>query len=64
MVSKPEDFIEPLYQAGANGITFHYESTYKDIKDVCQAIRDKKMKVGLSVKPKTPLDEKIKDLIR
>lgn len=56
MVSKPEDFIEPLYQAGANGITFHYESSYKDIKDVCQAIRDKKMKVGLSVKPKTPLD--------
>jgi ribulose-phosphate 3-epimerase len=64
MVTRPTDFIEPFAQAGANGFTFHYESEYADIKQVCEAIRTKNMKVGLAIKPNTPLDQTIRQLIR
>lgn len=58
------DFIEPFAEAGANGFTFHYEAEYPDVRQVCQAIRNKKMKVGLAIKPKTPLDNTIRQLVR
>jgi ribulose-phosphate 3-epimerase len=58
------DFVDSLSQAGASGITFHYEAEYDDIRKLCAAIRNKNMRVGISIKPATPLDKQIKDLIR
>ena len=34
MVTYPRHYIEPLAKAGADCFTFHYESSYGDIRDV------------------------------
>jgi len=55
MVSNPEDFIKPMADAGVDLFTFHIEAA-KDPKSLIKAIRAAGMKVGISVKPKTPID--------
>lgn len=54
MVSNPEFWVDPLASAGADGFTFHIEST-QDPKSLIQRIRTKGMRVGITLKPKTPL---------
>lgn len=58
MVSEPAKWIEPLKKAGASSLTFHLESDIpnQDPKDMIQKIRDAGMKVGMVIKPKTPIE--------
>ncbi|MBL51100.1 MAG: ribulose-phosphate 3-epimerase [Candidatus Marinimicrobia bacterium] len=55
MVIKPEKLVKPFARAGADNITFHIEAT-DDPLSVIDLIRSTGCKVGISLKPKTPLD--------
>jgi ribulose-phosphate 3-epimerase len=55
MVSEPLQWIKDMASAGANQYTFHYEATDEHDK-VIGAIKEAGMKVGLAIKPKTPID--------
>ncbi|XP_066995237.2 ribulose-phosphate 3-epimerase [Anabrus simplex] len=52
MVSKPEQWIEPMADAGVNQYTFHVEPC-ENIPQVCRKVREAGMKVGLGLKPGT-----------
>ena len=56
MVIKPEKLVEPFAKAGADSITFHIEAT-DDPQSVIDLIKAAGTKVGISVKPATPLAE-------
>ena len=56
MVVKPEELVEPFARAGADNITFHVEAT-DDPDGIIELIRSCGCKVGVSIKPKTPLEE-------
>eukprot|EP01132_Coremiostelium_polycephalum_P005598 gene5598-6966_t len=63
MVTNPESMIDDFKAAGADSITFHIEATENrdngvvSITDeVIEKIKSSGMKVGISVKPKTPVD--------
>lgn len=64
MVDDPVYFSEVFIKAGADGITFHYESFNDIIKcdRLIDAIHKKYIKVGISVKPGTDI-EVIKPLL-
>ncbi|MBQ0036525.1 MAG: ribulose-phosphate 3-epimerase [Firmicutes bacterium] len=64
MVDDPAYFSEVFIKAGADGITFHYESLNDIIKcdRLIDAIHKKYIKVGISVKPGTDI-EVIKPLL-
>lgn len=53
MVSKPEQWVNDFAAAGADQYTFHIEAT-EDPVSLAKLVRAKGMKVGVSVKPKTP----------
>ena len=55
MVIQPEKLVEPFAKAGADNITFHIEATDDPIK-IIDLIRSCGCKVGVSIKPMTPLD--------
>lgn len=55
MVSNPEQWIDDVAKAGADQYTFHYEAT-ENHEQVIEKIRAKGMKVGIALKPKTPVD--------
>ncbi|XP_047345083.1 ribulose-phosphate 3-epimerase [Vespa velutina] len=55
MVSNPEQWIEPMADAGVNQYTFHVEPI-KDVPSVCRKVREAGMKVGVALKPGTPVD--------
>jgi len=52
MIVNPEKYIKVFADAGADGITFHLEST-ESPDDVIAQIREAGKKVGVSVKPNT-----------
>tara|TARA_A100000164_G_scaffold361571_1_gene376531 strand:- start:55 stop:732 length:678 start_codon:yes stop_codon:yes gene_type:complete len=56
MVIDPEELVEPFARAGADNITFHIEAT-EDPEKIIDLIRSCGCKVGISVKPKTSLNE-------
>lgn len=56
MVSYPENFIKPFYDAGAGLITVHFESASDILKNL-KKIKSLGAQVGLSIKPKTPLSK-------
>jgi ribulose-phosphate 3-epimerase len=59
MVSKPAQWVSDFAAAGANMYTFHIEAAIAagdDVPKLCQAIRDAGMKVGMAVKPGTPVE--------
>ena len=56
MIEKPENFINEFADAGADIITFHIEAC-KDPASVIKKIRHAKKKVGISIRPKTPLSK-------
>ena len=56
MVIKPEELVEPFARAGADNITFHIEAT-DDPEGLIDLIKSCGCKVGVSIKPKTPLAE-------
>ena len=54
MVIEPEKLVEPFAKAGADNITFHIEAT-NDPDGIIELIKSCGCKVGVSIKPKTPL---------
>ena len=56
MVVEPEKLVEPFAKAGADNITFHIEAT-NDPDGIIELIKSCGCKVGVSIKPKTPLTE-------
>lgn len=55
MISEPLRYIEDFIRAGADIITFHVESD-SDVKETIEKIKSLSCKVGLSVKPGTPIE--------
>ena len=55
MVMDPDRLIEPFARAGADNITFHIEAT-NDPEGVIELVRAAGKMVGVSIKPKTPLN--------
>ena len=51
---EPEKLVEPFAKAGADNITFHIEAT-NDPDGIIELIKSCGCKVGVSIKPKTPL---------
>jgi ribulose-phosphate 3-epimerase len=58
MVTEPAKWVIPLQAAGSSSFTFHLESTLpdNDVHKMIQQIRDAGMKVGIAIKPGTPVD--------
>ena len=56
MVKDPERYIKNFADCGADGITFHMEAT-PDVGAVIAAIREQGKRVGLALKPSTPIQE-------
>ena len=56
MVINPEDLVEPFARAGADNITFHIEAT-NDPDELINLIKSCGCKVGISLKPETPLSD-------
>ena len=56
MVVEPEKLVEPFAKAGADMITFHIEAT-DDPLSVINLIRSTGSKVGISLKPSTPVSD-------
>lgn len=54
MIENPEKYIDAFADAGADLITVHYESV-QDVEAIIRQIRAKGKKVGLTIKPGTPL---------
>ena len=56
MVIEPEKLVEPFARAGADNITFHIECV-DNPKPIIDLIKSCGCKVGVSLKPRTPLSE-------
>ena len=54
MVTEPIRYVEDFAKAGADILTVHVEAC-KDVEKTIQMIREKGVKVGVTIKPKTPL---------
>ena len=55
MIENPAKYVKDFALAGADIITFHYEATKETTFDVINIIKSYGVKVGLSIKPKTPV---------
>lgn len=58
MISEPLKYIKRFYEAGADLVTFHIEAT-KNVNEFLQLINiahDLGKKIGVSIKPNTPVD--------
>lgn len=57
MVSEPQKWVEPMAKAGASQFTFHYEAIDGDanVEKLLDEIKANNLKVGISVKPNTPV---------
>ena len=56
MIDNPFNFVDPFIKAGADNITFHLEALDNDINkaiDLIKLIKDRYVKVGVSIKPNT-----------
>ena len=63
MIENPEKYIDDFIKAGADIITFHYEAITPDnISDLIYKIKEKDVKAGLSIKPKTSPEDILKYL--
>ena len=56
MVINPEKLVKSFAKAGADNITFHIEATDDPI-GIINLIKSNGCKAGVSIKPKTPLDD-------
>ena len=55
MVTEPIRYVEEFVKAGADIVTVHYEAC-KDLQATIDKIHAAGAKVGISIKPKTPVD--------
>ncbi len=56
MIDRPERYAAEFVDCGANMVTFHLEATEK-ADETIEIIRSKGAKVGISIKPGTPVSE-------
>ncbi|MDA9101341.1 ribulose-phosphate 3-epimerase [Omnitrophica bacterium] len=56
MIDRPERFIHEYIEAGADWLTIHVEAC-REIEETIYLIKKKGMKAGLSLRPKTPVEE-------
>ena len=56
MVTEPERYIHDFVECGADSITVHAEAC-EDIERTIELIRDAGVKVGISIKPATPVND-------
>ena len=56
MVSKPQQWVEPMADAGVNLYTFHVEPVIDEVDSICRKIQESGMKVGLAIKPGTGVE--------
>ena len=58
MITHPHLYVDSFVKLNANLITFHLEAyeRKKEIQDLIQKIKSKNIKVGISIKPETPLE--------
>lgn len=61
MIVEPEKYVKRFVEAGADYVTFHYEATEK-IDECIKITRDAGAKVGISIKPATPVSV-LKDIL-
>ena len=61
MISEPEKLLQNFLDAGADLITIHYEATQK-IDDIIRIVQKSGKKIGISIKPNTPI-ESIKNFL-
>ena len=55
MITNPKRYVDDFLRAGADIITFHYESD-DEPSDVIQYIKSKEARVGMAIKPATPAE--------
>ncbi len=55
MIVEPERYLKEFKECGADSITFHLEAT-EDADETIAMIRDLGCRVGMSIKPKTPVE--------
>lgn len=55
MIVEPERFVKEFAECGADSITFHLEAT-EDADETIKLIRSLGCRVGMSIKPKTPVE--------
>lgn len=55
MVSQPEKWVEVMADAGADQYTFHFEASSNPL-DVIRKVKEAGMKVGVAIKPATPVE--------
>ena len=54
MISEPKKYVKDFIEAGADIITFHYESQSDLTLEIIKEIKDAKKLAGISIKPMTP----------
>jgi len=57
MIDNPEKYIKDFVDAGADIITIHSEAPCSNIEETIDKIRAYGIKAGISIKPKTPVNE-------
>lgn len=57
MISNPKEMAEKYIEIGAENLTFHYEACAdeNEVKNIIEIIRNHNVKVGISIKPETPI---------
>lgn len=55
MIVEPERYVKEFRECGADSITFHLEAT-EDADETINLIRNLGCRVGMSIKPKTPVE--------
>ncbi len=55
MISSPERYAAEFVECGADMVTFHLEATQK-VEETIQSIRQAGARVGISIKPDTPVE--------
>ena len=63
MIENPIKYVDAFVEAGADLITFHYEATKDKTLETIEKILSKNVKIGISIKPKTSVEE-IKEYIK
>lgn len=61
MIEKPERYIEDFAKAGADWLTVHVEAT-NDVAGCLRRIRELGVKAGLTLRPRTSVDEVLRHL--
>lgn len=54
MIEKPERFLDPFIQAGADGVTVHFEAT-SALSQIEKTCREQGVKFGIALCPQTPV---------